>query len=79
MDWNQEQRITTRVNGKEVTHCLIPISDPHFLDYMDQRENLEQDEALVLFYNTFVDRLEGVKDLPEDWRMYLPASEKRDV
>jgi hypothetical protein len=79
-DSTSEQIVTTRLRGKEARHVFQPISDADFLAFLDRREKLDEDEALTLFYDLFVDRLEGFAGaLPANWKELLPASEKRDV
>lgn len=79
-DQNIEQRVTTLIKGKKVTHVFHPITDQGLLEFIERRDQLEEDEALALFYDLMVDRLEGiVGDLPADWKTRLPASEKVDV
>lgn len=79
-DPTSEQTVTTRLKGKQVRHVFKPISDADFLTFLDRREKLDEDEALSLFYDLFVDRLEGITGaLPANWKELLPAAEKRDV
>lgn len=79
-DPTEEQRITTKLRGREVQHIIPPITEDTFLEFLDRNADLDQEQTLILFYDLFVDRLEGLSGaLPANWKELLPASEKRDV
>lgn len=75
-----QEKIPTQLNGRTVYHVFKAVDDAALLTFLDQREKLDEDAALVLFYDLFATGLEGLKGpLPLNWKDLLPATEKRDV